>query len=146
MGPIATVISTQEGLAEVHMVRQPACASCRACNLGLSGNDALTLTVKDTLQAQPGQQVRLHYPPTEGLKAALWVYLMPVGVLFVTQALLGLLPIYGVDAIAALGALAAAFGSIRLLRFNEHKRRSDQRYLPRVVAIIDPENEKGECQ
>ena len=136
MQPTGTVVAVEPGFAMVHLVRHSACSNCHACSLGSSDSASITVSAIDPIEVQIGMQVELFFPPAQGLKAALYVYALPLLTLLLSYPLLNVLNLPGGELTAALGSIILSFASFFLLRLSENRRSTDPRYLPQIVRVV----------
>ena len=140
MQPAGRVVALENELASVYVVRHTACDNCRACSLGSSEAAAITVKALNPVNAVVGDNVALYFPEETGIKAALLVYTVPLLTLFVTYALITLLPVEDSALWAAIGSLGCCFASFLLLKPGEKKRQQDLRYLPAIISVL-PDSE-----
>lgn len=68
------VIEVNAGLAKVKINRHSDCSNCGLC----PGEDALILDTPNTLDTTPGQRVLIEIQEVNMLKAAFYVYILPL--------------------------------------------------------------------
>ncbi len=68
------VIETVDGVAKVKAMRHGDCKNCGAC----PSDDATVLSVRNPLDAKPGQKVAFEMQQSGMLKAAFVVYILPL--------------------------------------------------------------------
>jgi len=136
MQPIGTVIAKENGKASVHLVRPTACDSCHACTLGTVDGAAITVLADDPLDVAVGDRVELYFAPTQGIRAALNVYIVPLLALFLGYAVLSYLALPGGALTPALGSIAICIASFSLLRLREKVWENDPDLRPRIQAVV----------
>ncbi len=144
------IVTKRDGLyAEVHLVRQSACQSCRACSLGTSENAEMQIRALNQTDAQVGDRVEINFSGQIGSKAALLTYGAPLISLFAGYLLLAwltrALPFETSQAISGIGCIILAFLSFFLLKFLEPKLRQQKSLIPIITQVLTAGNEKQEC-
>lgn len=144
------IVTKRDGpYAEVYLVRQSACQSCRACSLGTGENAEMRIRALNETDAQVGDRVEINFTGQIGSKAALLTYGLPLVTLFAGYLLLALLtkqlPFETSQAIAGIGCIILAFLSFFLLRFLEPKLRQQKSLIPIISKVLEPDTEKQEC-
>lgn len=130
-------------IAVVTVSKASACEGCptrRVCH-SLSGSDERELRAVNPIGAAPGDRVEIAIPTTAGLRAAVWVYLVPTVLLVVVAlgshrlASLSLGP-EAQDLVAAMVSLGA-LGLFVLCAWLWRRRRGpDYRQYPRVIRRL----------
>lgn len=134
------VISSSQGAVDVRVASGDACASCGACCH--VDKDGVTVEgARNTIGASVGDEVEVEIPEGADTRAGIIVFIVPaVGLLvgyalgFGAGSLLGVTPDVG----GAVGAVAAIGAALLVLRARGRSALSDERYRPRVRAIIAP--------
>lgn len=134
------VKSASGGVVDVRVSGGAACASCGACCH--VDRDGVTIEgVLDSLGAKVGDEVEVEIPEGADTRAGIIVFIAPaVGLLagylggFLAARTLGITPDVG----GAVGAVAAVVAALLVLRARGRDALSDERYRPRVRAIIAP--------
>ena len=107
---IATVVRAGDGVVEVELTAQSACASCHArMACGIATPEASAFTA--------GERVTVSVERNMGMTAVLWAYVVPFVVLLgalVAASLAGWSD--GAAALAAVGGIALYYGTLYLLR------------------------------
>lgn len=78
MDEMGLVIGLREDYAIVNIKRKSACGSCKACEMGKTGQNEMNVEVKNTLGAQVGDNVMIEMQTPDILKAAFLVYMIPL--------------------------------------------------------------------
>lgn len=128
------------GVVDVRVSGGAACASCGACCH--VDKDGVTIEgALDPLGARVGDEVDVEIPEGADTRAGIIVFVAPaVGLLagyvggFLAARTLGITPDVG----GAVGAVAAVVAALLVLRARGREALSDERYRPRVRAIIAP--------
>jgi sigma-E factor negative regulatory protein RseC len=136
-----TVIALEGAQIKVGIKRRAACESCGACGMG--GKNELTLLIFNTLEARVGDQVLLELPSVKLYQAALWVYTLPLAMLFVGfwvgQVIGRWLGLAGGQ--QELAGIIAGFAAIGLTYLGVHRldrrRQIGARFQPQLVRIIN---------
>jgi sigma-E factor negative regulatory protein RseC len=136
-----TVIALEGAQIKVSIKRHAACESCGAC--GMVGKSELTLLIANTLGARVGDQVLLEMPSVKLYQAALWVYTLPLAMLFVgfwagqvigrwLGLTLGQQEFTGI--IAGFAAVGLTYWGVHRL---DRRRQIGARFQPQLVRIIN---------
>lgn len=132
------VITVHDGAVDVRMEKHTECAGCSACARGPEG-ETIMQGVRDALGATVGDTVDVVIPDQVRSRAAAAVFVVPVlcmllGYLagFLLGRWLGVSP----DLAGVVGALASANIAVLGVRAAERKLSSEERYMPKVNAII----------
>ena len=110
---IATVVRAGDGVVEVELTAQSACASCHArmaCGMGESTRKRIEIATPEAPSFTAGER-------NMGMTAVLWAYVVPFVVLLgalVAASLAGWSD--GAAALAAVGGIALYYGALYLLR------------------------------
>ena len=115
------VVRVEGDKAEVLFKRSSACGNCHACGM-LKDMSEITVTVENTMGAEPGDTVTVEMPNSSIFKGSLAAYVFPLVMLiagallgyYVLAAPLGMLPDLAA-AIFALAFTAIAFLALKLL-------------------------------
>lgn len=78
MNEYGTVISLDQMRALVRIQRHAACGDCKACAMGVSNLSQLDVDVENKLGAQVGDLVKIEMQTPDVLKAAFYVYTIPL--------------------------------------------------------------------
>lgn len=117
---IATVVRTGDGVVEVELTAQSACASCHArtaCGMGESARKRIGIVTPDAAAYVPGECVTVSVERNMGMTAVLWAYVVPFVVLLgalVAASLVGWSD--GAAALTAVGGVALCYGALYLFR------------------------------
>ena len=134
------VIASSQGAVDVRVASGAACASCGACCH--VDNDGVTIEgARNALGASVGDEVEVEVPEGADTRAGVIVFIVPaVGLLagyavgYAAGLALGVTP----DLTGAVGAVGAIVAALVVLRARGRDALSDERYRPRVRAIIAP--------
>jgi len=134
------VIASSQGSVDVRVASGAACASCGACCH--VDKDGVTIEgARNRPGAAIGDEVEVEIPEGADTRAGIIVFLVPaVGLLagyavgYLAGLALGVKPDLG----GAVGAVAAILVALLVLRARGRDALSDERYRPRVRAIIAP--------
>lgn len=133
------VVSAENGQVQVHFKRTSACERCGACGMLANGQDMI-VTLENTIEARPGDQVVVQMPTQGMLQASAIVYVIPL-LLLVAGAVVGklaLAPLFAgaesdvVAAISGIALCALGFLGIHLL---EPKLRRQKRFQLQMVSV-----------
>jgi len=135
-----TVIAASEGSVDVRVASGAACASCGACCH--VDKDGVTIEgARNRLGAGIGDEVEVEIPEGADTRAGIIVFLVPAAGLlagyaggYLAALQLGVTPDLG----GAVGAVSAIVAALLVLRARGRDALSDERYRPRVRAIIAP--------
>ncbi|MDO4711362.1 MAG: SoxR reducing system RseC family protein [Peptostreptococcaceae bacterium] len=139
MDEMGSVVALKDEYAIVNIKRRSACGSCKACEMGKSGQSELNIEVRNTLGAQVGDDVMIEMQTPDILKAAFLVYMIPL------LALLG-----GVTITYFVGKangkvnemLMIAVGSVTMLlsliyvRKRDKELRETQKFEPLMIKVV----------
>lgn len=135
-----TVMSVRQGEAWVQTIRESACQSCKArhgCGqkalAGLSSGQSRQIRVLNTLDARPGDQVTVAIEESALLKASLLVYALPLLLMVVVTALMGVV-FPGQDGLAIGAALAGLVAGLLLAGW--YSRQDSGRWQPVMGRMI----------
>lgn len=139
--PFATILAVSDRVATVEVVREtvcPRCAAGKGCGAGLLGGSAkpviLQLPLPGRSALRRGDRVRLTLKPAHILKAALYVYGLPlfsvVLSLSVGWLLVGALADKSAIAFAGCGLLVGSWAGRSLLR----RERCLEQFVPHIEA------------
>ncbi|TYL48595.1 SoxR reducing system RseC family protein [Marinomonas sp. IMCC 4694] len=140
-----TVLSTEDGFADVETTRTSSCTSCRArhgCGhhaiAQVSSSNRMRMKAVDTLAVNVGQRVVVGIPEDTLLQASMWMYMMP---------LLGLvggaiLPsLWGGESLVAVVFSIMGFtGGLLLARKKSNNEVDNLDYYPKILRIETPES------
>ncbi len=128
-------------MAEVKTIKSEACAGCSAKGFCHDAGREMTVSVRNSANARPGDRVRLEIATGAYIKAMLLLYIVPVACLLAGAAI-GL-PLGGEDA-AALCALAGLALSVVVVRVKGRRMGTMSAYQPRIVRILERGVQVGE--
>lgn len=139
----ATVVAREHDRVWVETIRNSACGRCAAragCGQSLMskvlGEGAQQRNVLPVLTSKPpavGTQVVLGIPESAFLQGAFWLYLAPVFGL-VLGSILGH-AVSGSDLMAMAGAATGFFAILMLVRHQQRRWQSDDRWRPRILSV-----------
>lgn len=138
-GHIGLVVGLGSGRAQIRFLRGKQCANCGACLS--AGENEMEITLENTLGAKVGDRVAVELSTKRVVQASLLAYAVPL-VLLVGGVLLG-------SRIAdwaglALGVAACGIGYV-ILRAVEFRNRKTNRFQPRIVCILE-DDEETDCK
>lgn len=141
MDEFGLVVGIKEEYAIVNIKRKSACGSCKACELGKSGQSEMNVEVFNKLGAQVGDQVMIQMQTPDILKAAFLVYMIPLLAL-----LLGVTATYLVGRsnghVNELLMIGVGFVLMVLSLFYVRKRdrelKESQTFEPLMVKVVKP--------
>ena len=113
---IATVVRAGDGVVEVELTAQSACASCHArmaCGMGESTRKRIEIATPEASAFTAGERVTVSVERNMGMTAVLWAYVGLLGAL-VAASLAGWGD--GAAALSAVGGIALYYGALYLLR------------------------------
>ncbi|MDF1579189.1 MAG: SoxR reducing system RseC family protein [Desulfuromonadales bacterium] len=147
MEEYGTVVELKDaGVATILCCRSSMCEHCAAAEACHSGNDKQTMLVDaiNPLGATVGQRVRLAVDTSSFLRSSFILYIVPLIALVIGAAsgeMLGRLLHLNADPnlLAALFGTVFLVGSLLFIKF-AGKILSNERYMPRITAIIEEEN------
>jgi sigma-E factor negative regulatory protein RseC len=132
------VITVRDGAVDVRVDKGKDCGGCSVCSKNSSGETVMQ-GVLDSLGATVGDMVDVEIPDTVRSKAAAAVFIVPVAAMllgylagFLLGRWAGIVPDVG----GIIGALVAANIAVLGARRAERTLSSNERYVPRVNAII----------
>lgn len=134
----AIVIKTEDGKAQVSVLREEACAHC-AGRVVCGTAKRLTVTAKNPIGAKEGDTVIIERPSERVLGYAALVFLAPVALSVVFYLLFSLVNTLTAGIMAALGFIAPFTVAIIVDRIGREER------LPQITAIAEPEKEDPPC-
>ena len=129
------VISTQNDLATVLLVRSEACGSCpakSACHATSDGN--MKMDVANPVAAEPGERVEIELQPSALVKASALAYMLPATIILVGAAMGWSLA--GTDLGSMIGA-AVGLGVSSVFLFL-YSRRKKAMQLPVISKVLKP--------
>ena len=148
MARTGLVISTHGTRAQVMTNRRGPCADCAeegACALTIGGQPATTpdlVEANNPIRARPGDTVELDLVGHTELRVSLLVWIVPlVGLIAgaIAGAALHDTLSLGQDPAAMLGATLGIFGAYALLMAIDRRSKHDQRLVPEIQKIVQPE-------
>jgi len=139
----ATVISWQQGIAQLRCEQSSGCSSCHShssCGtsilnkMGADSSHELHVESKNPLV--PGQRVEVGITESSLIRSALLVYMLPlvglIGCASISQSF------FHTDIAAALGGLLGGAGGMLLARFLAHRIGDQREYQPVILQIALP--------
>lgn len=135
-----TVTAASGGLVNVRVAAGSACGNCSAC-CHVDRDGTTVEGARDTFGAVVGDEVEVEIPEGTDTRAGLIVFILPAAGLLAGYAggyLAGLTLGVAPDTAGAVGAVAAIAGAFLALRARGRDALSDERFRPRVRAIIAP--------
>ena len=126
---------------QVDLVRHSACGSCGACHMG-DENMQMSVECLNQAQAQVGDRVELVMKTENVLAAAFIAYMIPLAMfilgLVVSMKVLTANNYQGsVEGIGTLIGLVAMFITYGIIRLNDDKFKSSQKYLSVVIKVLN---------
>ncbi len=112
------IVDVKGGVAHILFHRTSMCAKCGACGM-LAGQNDVTVTAKNTLNAKVGDRVEVEFAAKNALQSSLIAYVFPLIMLFVGIWLGYAIPqtIFPVkDVFAAILGLVFAVGAFLILK------------------------------
>ncbi|MCE5204227.1 MAG: SoxR reducing system RseC family protein [Coriobacteriales bacterium] len=143
---VGTVVAVRGDKVDVSVGASPSCAGCNACSMGSSAEEMLLRDVVDPLGVALGDRVEVVISEQLRMQAALAIYVVPLGALFVGYVVgsaLGEHLDVDADLIGALLGIAAATAAFMGAQVRERMLSRKGRFAPRVRAIIAPGPEQG---
>jgi len=141
MRQTALVTALRERMAEVLVIQQGACGSCRQkCGLANEQKE-VRLRVLNESAARVGDRVLIDLPDEQVLQAAAWVYMWPLVLLFLGVALGGQLfdsEVYSL--LLGLAGLSLALASIKFVL--EPRIKNSRKYVPTIIGFVDNDDYK----
>jgi sigma-E factor negative regulatory protein RseC len=138
------IVTRADGaLAEVKTVKTEACASCSAKGFCHDSGREMTVSVLNSVNARPGDRVRLEIATGAFVKVMFLLYIVPVLALL-AGALIGLA--VGGDEAAAVGALIGFVLAVALVRSKGRKMGAMAAYQPRIVRVIQRGPRSGDSK
>ena len=144
MKEYGTVLKLENGNAVVSIKRNSACSSCGACELG-SNHSQMELTLKNTVNAKPGDTVEIELPASQFLKASTILYLVPLIALILGIAIgyyIGIYANMNADIVGAVTGILFTRLSYLSIRRLEPKFKKNTDLNPKIIDIY--KGEKGE--
>lgn len=117
---IATVVRAGDGVVEVELAAQSACAACHArmaCGMGETARKRIEIATPEASAFAAGERVTVSVERNMGMTAVLWAYVVPFVVLLgtlVAASLAGWSD--GAAALAAAGGIVLYYGALYLSR------------------------------
>ena len=138
------IVTETDGItAKVLMKKKSACDGCTAKGTCESTEDGMEIKAINTVQARPGQTVRVSIGAYTYLKSSMIAYGMPL-VFFIAGAIFGknigekYLAGYNSDLIAAVAGFGALIISLFLIKLITGRAVSKKEYKPCIEEIISP--------
>lgn len=136
--PYGIVKEANKDVAVVIMERQDMCGGCHVCEQ-ISGKKQCTLTCKNDVKAQVGDQVEITLGTQYFLKATYMMYGVPlvgfVSGLGISLGLTKVLELEAVDLWVSLGAIIGTILGILLIKYKDNKK-CYHHYLPHIIGRI----------
>ncbi|HEY0208564.1 SoxR-reducing system protein RseC [Acerihabitans sp.] len=139
----ATVISWQQGVAQLRCEQRSGCGSCHSSGscgtsiLNKMGSDSEhQLKVESRHPLVPGQRVEVGITEGSLIRSALLVYMLPLAGLIGCAAIMQAW--FNTDLAAACGGLLGALGGFMLARFIARRIGNDREYQPVILQIALP--------
>ncbi|MGQ9779058.1 MAG: SoxR reducing system RseC family protein [Bacillota bacterium] len=140
MEEVGLVVETNGGMARVRLVRRATCDKCGICGIGRAPE--IVVEVPNTINARPGDAVRLVMEGGNLLRAAAAAYLIPLFCLLggYLLARAALARIGATSSLAEFLAVVTGFLCLGLsyLWLRAYDRRRGDRLTPRMVAVVEP--------
>lgn len=148
MNRMGQITKVDGDIATVSFRKHAACGSCGGCHHGEDDTES-TAEVLNKLQAPIGSFVEIELPDRDVLKAAFYVYLLPLIVLLLAMAgtfitLDLFFPKLNPELISAAVGIFAMFLSYVAIRYWEAKSSDSEHYMPHVVKIVADQNETSD--
>lgn len=147
---IGTVVETRGNLALVRTERGGACAGCGSatfCHMAEGEKEAI-VEAENRLHAAVGQKVRVSIPASTFLAGTLFLYMFPLGGLFLGMAcgslIAGRSPGADHDLLAAAGSLGGLCLFLLIQRLFNSRFRRNRRFRPVISHMIDDPAETTE--
>lgn len=138
MEEIGVVKEVKGSFIRVEMRRTPQCERCGMCIQG-ADNQTLLLDVENSVNAQPGDRVRLALSGGSIIAASFWVYGMPL-IGLVIGSIVGT---YGARYVNALekyfpliGGFLGLCAGVGISMFVDKQAKKSGKYKPRTIEII----------
>lgn len=138
------VLKLESKNAVVGIKRNSACSSCGACELG-SNHSQMQLTLKNTVNAKPGDIVEIELPASQFLKASTILYLIPLMSLVLGIILgyyVGVYLVLNAELIGAVTGIVFTILAYMLIRKLEPRFKENIDLNPKITEIY--KGEKGE--
>ncbi|MHB1340776.1 MAG: SoxR reducing system RseC family protein [Coriobacteriia bacterium] len=139
MNELGTVVAVRGDRVDVSVGPSAACEGCKLCSAGSSASEMLMRDVLDPVGASLGDRVEVHISESLRMQAALAIYVVPLGALFVGYLagfLLGESIGADPDLVGAGLGIAAATAGFLGARVREKALARSGKFAPRVRAII----------
>ncbi len=127
------VLKTDGVWAEVRTIKSDACASCSAKGFCHDGGREMTVSVRNSARAKPGDRVSIEIATGSFLKVLLLLYIVPVLALM-AGAFIGLR--LGGEDIAAAGAVIGFVLAVVFVRIKGRQIGGMAAYQPQIVRVI----------
>lgn len=144
MREYGTVLERDNDNVIIGIERSSACSRCGACELG-SAHSQMKLSLKNTINAKPGDIVELQLPASQFLRASIILYIIPLLAL-----ILGVVIGYGIgtylkvnsEIIGAICGILLTLVAYLFIKKMEPKFKKDTKLNPKIIGIYS--GEKGE--
>ncbi|MGB2065225.1 SoxR reducing system protein RseC [Marinomonas gallaica] len=135
-----TVLSIEDGIAEVETIRTSSCTSCRArhgCGhhtiAKVSNSNRMLMKAIATDDLKTGQSVVVGIPEDTLLQASLWMYAVPLLGLVLGASLPSL--VTEQTLISVVGAISGFAGGLLAAKWKSSQETKNPDYYPRVLRI-----------
>ena len=132
------VITVRDGTVDVLMHVSSACGGCSVCSKG-AGGETVMQDVRDAFGSTVGVAVEVEIPDSIRTRAAVAVFLVPVGAMlagYLAGFLLGKALGFNPDVVGLIGAVLFANVAFIGVRFADKRLAGSDRFTPRVSAIV----------
>lgn len=139
------VLELSDNNAIIGIERNSACSKCGACEPD-SGHFQMKVSLKNTMNAKPGDIVELQLSPIKFLKASVILYLIPLLALIFGVALgygVGIYLEINREFCGIICGILLTFLAYLLIKMKEPKFKKDIDLTPQIIGVYS--DEKGEC-
>ena len=141
MRQCGVITQIKDTRATVLMQRHSMCSSCNACSMGHS-NRKIEIEAINDIDAQVGQWVEIDMDKQNFLMATFIAYGIPfltliLGIFMGTLILSNLQPNKNTEIYAALLGFVFMFTSYFIIRKNEKSFKTNRRFIPSIVGIVN---------
>lgn len=136
---VGTVVAIRGDRVDISVGPSATCEGCNVCSAGSSGAEMLMCDVVDTVGTSLGDRVEVVISESLRVQAALAIYVVPLGALFIGYLagfLLGERIGLDPDLVGAALGIGAATAGFMGARIRERMLARSGRFAPRVRAII----------
>lgn len=134
----AVVVGLEGDFAKIEVVRSKSCGSCNACTS--SGGGKMIGTAKNGLNAKVGDLVRVEMADGSFLGAAVVVYMLPLGMLFLGYIIFSWLAKFinaPKEAAGVVGALVMLILAYVLVMFYDRSAKAKGKFQLSITKIIE---------